>query len=243
MFSSCRRSELLVAGVKIGSGRRSDSRSPAGSWMPQTVPVCLDSPSSRSRRDSRARHTRQGTSARASPAWSGLPAGRGKAAAPRISSTSAVMRWLGTMSLRKSNQKSESCVRILPLSGNAGGEHVIKGRDAVRGDKQQRLADGVEVAHLAARVERQGGEIGFNECWQRGPLEEWLNSDSVFPGALCQRRKKNEFSCASFGWFSLRLLLRAQQREEDHVADGFEPVSSIVRRSMPMPSPAVGGMP
>ena len=30
----------LVAGVKIGSGRRSDSRSPAGSLMPQTDPLC-----------------------------------------------------------------------------------------------------------------------------------------------------------------------------------------------------------
>ena len=30
----------LVAGVKIGSGSRSDSRRPAGSAMPQTVPVC-----------------------------------------------------------------------------------------------------------------------------------------------------------------------------------------------------------
>ena len=30
----------LVAGVKIGSGSRSDSRSPAGSVTPQTLPVC-----------------------------------------------------------------------------------------------------------------------------------------------------------------------------------------------------------
>ena len=30
----------FVAGVKIGSGRRSDSRNPVGSFTPQTFPVC-----------------------------------------------------------------------------------------------------------------------------------------------------------------------------------------------------------
>ena len=40
MFSSWPES-ALVAGVKIGSGSRSDSRRPAGSAMPQTSPVAL----------------------------------------------------------------------------------------------------------------------------------------------------------------------------------------------------------
>jgi hypothetical protein len=30
----------LVAGVKIGSGRRSDSRNPDGSLIPHTEPLC-----------------------------------------------------------------------------------------------------------------------------------------------------------------------------------------------------------
>ena len=39
MFSSCSPSSALVAGVKIGSGSRSLSSSPAGSLAPQTDPV------------------------------------------------------------------------------------------------------------------------------------------------------------------------------------------------------------
>ena len=39
MFSSCSPSSAFVAGVKIGSGSRSLSRSPGGSAIPQTVPV------------------------------------------------------------------------------------------------------------------------------------------------------------------------------------------------------------
>ena len=39
MFSSCSPSSAFVAGVKIGSGSRSLSRRPAGSGMPQTVPL------------------------------------------------------------------------------------------------------------------------------------------------------------------------------------------------------------
>ena len=37
--------------------------------------------------------------------------------------------------------------------------------------------------------------------------------------------------------------LGPQRREEDHLADGRTPASSITSRSMPMPSPPVGGMP
>ena len=39
MFSSCSPASAFVAGVKIGSGRRSLSRRPGGSGMPQTVPL------------------------------------------------------------------------------------------------------------------------------------------------------------------------------------------------------------
>jgi hypothetical protein len=40
MLMSCP-DDALVAGVKIGSGSRSDSRRPAGSRMPHTSPVAL----------------------------------------------------------------------------------------------------------------------------------------------------------------------------------------------------------
>jgi hypothetical protein len=39
MFSSCSPCSALVAGVKIGSGRRSLSRRPEGNAIPQTVPL------------------------------------------------------------------------------------------------------------------------------------------------------------------------------------------------------------
>ncbi len=38
MFSSWSPTSALVAGVKIGSGRRSDSRRPAGNSIPQIAP-------------------------------------------------------------------------------------------------------------------------------------------------------------------------------------------------------------
>jgi hypothetical protein len=51
---------------------------------------------------------------------------------------------------------------------DAGGEHVIEGGDAVRGDEQQRFADGIKVADLAACEQREAGEIGLGECLQKG---------------------------------------------------------------------------
>ena len=39
MFSSCSPRSALVAGVKIGSGSLSDSRSPFGNPIPQTSPL------------------------------------------------------------------------------------------------------------------------------------------------------------------------------------------------------------
>lgn len=55
----------------------------------------------------------------------------------------------------------------LAFAGDAGGEHMVEGGDAVRGDEQQGFADGVEVAHLAACEQREAGEIGLGECLQR----------------------------------------------------------------------------
>jgi hypothetical protein len=52
------------------------------------------------------------------------------------------------------------------FAGNASGEHVIEGGNAVRGDEQKRFVDGIEVAHLAAREQRNIAEIGLRECLQ-----------------------------------------------------------------------------
>ena len=75
MFSSCSPTSALVAGVKIGSGSWSLSRRPGGSAMPQTVPSA-DTPSSPSRRGSRARRTRSARPRSCARAWSGPRAAR-----------------------------------------------------------------------------------------------------------------------------------------------------------------------
>ena len=52
---------------------------------------------------------------------------------------------------------------------------MIEGGDAIRGDEQERFADGVEIAHLAASEQREAGEIGLGECLQR----------VLLPGVIC----------------------------------------------------------
>ena len=48
------------------------------------------------------------------------------------------------------------------LVGDAGGQNVVEGGDAVGGDEKQLLvADGVDVAHLAAGVKLEIGEVGL----------------------------------------------------------------------------------
>ena len=85
------------------------------------------SPSSRSRRRSRARRIRSAPCGSASPAWNGLRADRDKACSGAgKASTSAVMRWFGTMPRRRSNQKSDICVRTRPLPGMPWGRMQSK---------------------------------------------------------------------------------------------------------------------
>src|ERR1700683_3609218 len=50
----------------------------------------------------------------------------------------------------------------VPLLGNAGGQNVVEGGDAIGGDKKQLLvADAIHVAHLAAGVELEIGEVSL----------------------------------------------------------------------------------
>ena len=71
----------------------------------------------------------------------------------------------------KTGQKVEPEERDLgeyfAFAGDAGGEHVIEGGDAIGSDEQQMFADGVEVADFAAREQGKAGEIGLSECLQR----------------------------------------------------------------------------
>src|SRR5512146_153108 len=47
---------------------------------------------------------------------------------------------------------------------NAGCEHMIESRDAVRGDHEQRIANCVKIAHLAASEQGYFAEIRFEQC-------------------------------------------------------------------------------
>ena len=92
MFSSCP-VFAFVEGVKIGCGSCCDSTSPSGSRWPHTSPVAR-SPSSPSRRGSRARRTRSAASRAAGTPSSGRPraaraggSGRGRASARTRSRT------------------------------------------------------------------------------------------------------------------------------------------------------------
>ncbi len=71
------------------------------------------------------------------------------------------------MSESRSNQKSEICVRIFTFAGYASGQHVIEGRDAICGDKQKIIANGVEVAHFTASNQRNRAKIRCKECSHR----------------------------------------------------------------------------
>ena len=51
----------------------------------------------------------------------------------------------------------------LALVGNPGAKHVVEGRDAIGRDDQQVVPDFVHVANLAAAMEGESGERGFEE--------------------------------------------------------------------------------
>ena len=107
----------LMAGVKIGSGSLSDSRNPAGSLIPHTEPLFLYSFHPEPEMYPRTTHSMVTMSALTTSIerprnWSAYFCNSAGYCA-----MSAVARWLGTMSLRNSNQNSESCVSTRPFSG------------------------------------------------------------------------------------------------------------------------------
>ena len=118
MFSSCPVS-AFVAGVKIGSGSRSASRRPSGRRIPQTCPVFRYSAQPEPARYPRATHSNGMTSHLRTitdrPASSGASAW--SSSGKRDMSVSR--RWFST-SENFRNQKLDSWVRILPLSGIPG---------------------------------------------------------------------------------------------------------------------------
>ena len=151
-----------MAGVKIGSGRRSDSRSPCGQARRRRRRRSADSPSSRSPTDTRARRTRWGR------AWSCAPASRGPPAARRAAANGAgivagsvASRWLGTMSVVRREPECRQLREHLALVGDAAAEHVVEGRDTIGGHDDERRSGVEQIANLApaiglAPVEKRG---------------------------------------------------------------------------------------
>src|SRR5579872_1512487 len=106
MFSSCP-VVAFVDGVKIGSGNASDSLRPAGRVIPDTLPLALYSFHADPEMYPRTTHSTGNISAFRTNIerprnWSAY-----LRTAAGYRSTSAVIRWLGTTSARKSNQNSE----------------------------------------------------------------------------------------------------------------------------------------
>jgi len=86
----------------------------------------------------------------------------------RITITSAVTKWLGTTSLRKSNQKRESWVRTRPFVRDAGRQHVIESGDAIgRNEEQVVTVQVVDVAHLPLAKKFEIGIVGLKRTGSR----------------------------------------------------------------------------
>src|SRR5690348_3997582 len=115
MFSSCPVA-AFVAGVKIGSARRSDSIKPGGSVSPATVPSALYSVHADPEMYPRATHSMSMRSHRFTSTVRCASSFRSRNAGGKRR-MSVETRWFGTMCAVLRNQKFESCVRMRPLSG------------------------------------------------------------------------------------------------------------------------------
>ena len=120
MLTSCP-VDSFVAGVKMGSGRRSDSLRPLGRPTPHTRPVSRYSFHPEPDRYPRATHSIGTTSARRTSMARPASHSRSSAEDSGNLATSAVSRWLATMCDVRSNQKRDRPVRTRPLSGIAWG--------------------------------------------------------------------------------------------------------------------------
>ena len=102
-------SSALVDGVKIGIGSFSDSRSPGGSSMPETLPVAVVLPARAGDVPAHDALDRQHLQL--------LHGHRAAGSGVRNALGRPEMQWLGTMCPVRLNQKAEMPVRTLPLSG------------------------------------------------------------------------------------------------------------------------------
>ena len=133
----------FVAGVKIGSGSRSDSRRPGGQLRCRRRCRSADIPSSPSPTGSRARRTRPAAGSVLARQHRPAARARRRAAAPlpgnrSTSSRQQVMRHEIAHALEPERRQLR---QDLALVRDARAEHVVERRDAIgRDDEQRRLA-------------------------------------------------------------------------------------------------------
>ena len=97
------------------------------------------------------------------------------------------MMWLGTRSLEEIEPEEGDLGEDVAFAGDAGGEDVIKGGDAVSGDEEEVIADGIEVADFTAAEEGRGAKIcGEKSCHEDGPCRRTESPIVGAGGAVCQ---------------------------------------------------------
>ena len=168
----------LVAGVKIGSGSRSDSRSPAGSLTPHTDPdLLIFLPARAGQIAARDALDRKrlclSDQHRSALQHVGVRAGGGGEV---VDARRAHV--VGDDVARFSEPERRQLCEHLPLVGDARPKHVVKGRNAIGRDNQQDagvVRKCVDVANLALRMASQAVKRCFeNERgrWQWGTSVE-----------------------------------------------------------------------
>ncbi len=84
--------------------------------------------------------------------------------------------------------------------GNAGGQDVVEGGDAVRGDEQNAAVDAVHVAHFSARMEVYAWQFRFQNdgSWIGDHVVFRLSIGGVFSNILRCARKSMSIATEGF---------------------------------------------
>ncbi len=156
----------LKAGVTIGAGRRSASRSPGGSVDARDRAGRLVVEEARAR-EVAAHDELDRAACRACARACCARAGRRPASSPGMSSTRSESRWFGTMCSVSREPEGGDPGEHAPLVRDRRRQHDVERRDPVGGDQQQlAVARVVQLAHLA-RAEM--GQLRHGRSPRRGP--------------------------------------------------------------------------
>ena len=146
----------------MGSGKASDSFRPAGSVMPETLPLALYSFQAEPEMYPRTTHSMGNISARCTSmerprSWSAY-----------LRTASGVLVDIGGDQVVRNDvgevvePEQGNLAQHASLMRDAGGQNVVESGNTVGGHKKQLLvADAVDVAHLAAGVELEIREVSF----------------------------------------------------------------------------------